>query len=181
MKIFLKRLSLTIVVLSVFLNVTRASISLPEIFSDNMVLQRNSEITIWGWAKTGGPYNIHPKNKLDPAIRLANIALNRYYKTETIEDSGPLFKDITIEKNKAIISFDHSDGLHIVGDRPTCFEIAGSDKVFYRADAKIKGQQVIVTSKNVKSPVTVRFAWSNTATPNLFNGANLPASCFKTE
>lgn len=129
----------------------------------------------------GDTTNIHPKNKLDPAIRLANIALNRYYKTETIEDSGPLFKDITIEKNKAIISFDHSEGLHIIGDKLICFEVAGSDKVFYPADAKIKGQQVIVTSKNVKSPVTVRFAWSNTATPNLFNGANLPASCFKTE
>ncbi len=129
----------------------------------------------------GDTTNIHPKNKLDPAIRLANLALNRYYKTGTIEDSGPLYKDLTIDKNKAIISFDHSEGLHIIGEKPTCFEVAGSDKIYYPAEAKMKGQQVIVTSKQVKLPLSVRFAWSNTATPNLFNGANLPASCFKTE
>lgn len=68
-----------------------------------------------------------------------------------------------------------------MGDKLTYFEIAGEDKVFYPADAKIKGQQVIVQSKNVKIPVAVRFAWRNTAIPNLFNGANLPASCFITE
>jgi sialate O-acetylesterase len=125
--------------------------------------------------------NIHPKNKQDAAMRLANIALNRYYKSVKLEDSGPLYKGITIDKNKAIISFDHSEGLHTAGDKLTYFEIAGEDKVFYPGEAKIKAGQVIVQSKKVKSPVAVRFAWRNTATPNLFNGANLPASCFITE
>jgi sialate O-acetylesterase len=125
--------------------------------------------------------NIHPKDKQDAALRLANIALNRYYKTVKLEDSGPTYKGITINKNKAVISFDHSEGLHVAGDKLTYFEIAGDDKVFYPAEAKIKDGQVIVQSKKVKSPVAVRFAWRNTATPNLFNGANLPASCFTTE
>jgi sialate O-acetylesterase len=125
--------------------------------------------------------NIHPKNKQDAALRLANIALNRYYKKAIPEDSGPLFKAMTIDKNKAIISFDYSEGLHGAGDKLTCFEIAGADKVFYPGEAKIKDQKVIVTSKKVKLPVAVRFAWRNTAIPNLFNGANLPASCFITE
>jgi Domain of unknown function (DUF303). len=125
--------------------------------------------------------NIHPKNKQDAALRLANIALNRYYKTVKIEDSGPLYKGMTIDKNKAIISFDHSEGLHAAGDKLTYFEIAGDDKVFYPAEAKIKDGQVIVQSKKVKTPVAVRFAWRNTAIPNLFNGADLPASCFTTE
>ena len=127
--------------------------------------------------------NIHPKNKQDAALRLANIALNRYYKKTIQEDSGPLFKDMTIEKNKAIISFDHSEGLHVVGAgaRLTYFEIAGEDKIFYPADSKIKDQKVVVQSKKVKIPVAVRFAWTNTAVPNLFNGANLPASCFTTK
>jgi sialate O-acetylesterase len=129
----------------------------------------------------GDTTNIHPKNKQDVALRFANLALNRYYKTKQIEDSGPLYKELTIDKNKAIISFLHSEGLHVAGTKLTCFEIAGEDKVFYPADAKIKGEQVLVSSKKVKSPVAVRFAWSNTATPNLFNGANLPASCFITE
>jgi sialate O-acetylesterase len=125
--------------------------------------------------------NIHPKNKQDAALRLANIALNRYYKTVKLEDSGPIYKGITIDKNKAIISFDHYEGLHAAGDKLTYFEIAGADKVFYAAEAKIKDGKVIVQSKKVKSPVAVRFAWRNTATPNLLNGANLPASCFITE
>jgi len=125
--------------------------------------------------------DIHPKNKQDAALRLANIALNRYYKKSVADDSGPLYKAIKIDKNKAIISFDYSDGLHAVGDKLTYFEIAGEDKIFYPADAKIKDRQVIVWSKKVKTPVAVRFAWKNTATPNLFNGVNLPASCFTTE
>jgi sialate O-acetylesterase len=125
--------------------------------------------------------NIHPKNKQDAALRLANLALNRYYKKSVGDDSGPLYKSISVEKNKAIISFDHNEGLHATGEKLTYFEIAGEDKVFYPAEAKIKDGQVIVQSKKVKIPVAVRFAWSNTAVPNLFNGANLPASCFTTE
>jgi sialate O-acetylesterase len=128
----------------------------------------------------GDTTNIHPKNKQDVALRLANMALNRYYKSKQIEDSGPLYRNMVIDKNKAVISFNHGEGLHATGNKLTCFEIAGEDKVFYPADAKIKGEQVLVSSKKVKSPVTVRFAWSNTATPNLFNRANLPASCFIT-
>ncbi len=126
----------------------------------------------------GDTTNIHPKNKQDAGLRFANLALNRYYKTEQIEDSGPLFRAMVIEKDKAIISFDHSEGLHSFGDKLTCFEIAGSDGLFYPATARIKDQKVVVRSEKVKLPVRVRFAWSNTATPNLFNGAGLPASCF---
>ena len=129
----------------------------------------------------GDTLNIHPKDKQDVALRFANLALNRIYKTVNIEDSGPLFKDMVIDKNKAIISFDHSKGLHAVGGKLNCFEIAGADNVFYYADAIIKDQKVIVQSKKVKAPVVVRFAWRNTATPNLFNGAGLPASCFNTK
>jgi sialate O-acetylesterase len=125
--------------------------------------------------------DIHPKDKQDAAMRLSFLALNRYYKKGLPEDSGPLYKDFTVDKNKAFISFSHSEGLHVKGEKLTYFEIAGADKKFYPAEAKIKGQQVIVQSKNVKIPVAVRFAWRNTAVPNLFNGANLPASCFTTE
>jgi len=128
----------------------------------------------------GDTANIHPKNKQDVGLRFANLALNRHYKKILTEDSGPLFKEMTIEKNKAIVSFDHSEGLHAVGDKLLLFEISGDDKVFYPAQAKIKGQQVIIQSKMVKTPVAVRFAWSNTATPNLFNAVNLPASSFTT-
>ena len=125
--------------------------------------------------------DIHPKNKQDAALRLANIALNRYYKETNTDDSGPLYKGISIDKNKAVITFDHSEGLHSAGDKLSYFEIAGGDKIFYPAEAKVKDGQVVVQSKKVKVPVAVRFAWKNTATPNLFNGVNLPASCFTSE
>jgi sialate O-acetylesterase len=129
----------------------------------------------------GDTSDIHPKNKQDVALRMANLALNRHYDKLKTEDSGPLYREMRIDKNKAIISFDHADGLYVKGSKLNCFEIAGEDMVFYPAGAKIKDNQVIVQSDKVKIPVAVRFAWSNTATPNLFNAANLPASCFRTE
>ncbi|QGY42682.1 sialate O-acetylesterase [Maribellus comscasis] len=129
----------------------------------------------------GDTTNIHPKNKQDVGLRFANLALNRYYETEKIEDSGPLFKSMDIDKNKVLISFEHAAGLHAKGNSLGCFEIAGADGIYYPAEAKIKGEKVIVQSKKIKEPLNVRFAWSNTATPNLFNGAGLPASCFSTE
>ncbi|HEX2975933.1 MAG TPA: sialate O-acetylesterase [Bacteroidales bacterium] len=129
----------------------------------------------------GDTTNIHPKNKKDAALRFASLALNRYYKTIQSEDSGPLFSGMTIEKNKAIISFDHSEGLHTLKGDPDYFEIAGADGIFFPAKAKIKDQKVILQSDKVKVPVKARFAWKNTATPNLLNGAGLPASCFTTE
>jgi len=129
----------------------------------------------------GDTTNIHPKNKQDAALRFANLALNRYYDKVKTEDSGPLYKEMRIDRDKVIISFDHAEGLYVKGDKLNYFEVAGVDKVFYPAKAKIKDNQVIVQSDKVKIPMAVRFAWSNTATPNLFNGANLPASCFKTE
>jgi sialate O-acetylesterase len=131
----------------------------------------------------GDTTNIHPKNKQGAALRFANLALNRVYNKPN-EDSGPLFKSMSVEKGKAIISFDFAEGLYAKGEKGaklSCFEIAGDDKVYYPADAKIVGGQVVLQSKLVKTPAFARFAWGNTATPNLFNGANLPASCFTTE
>ena len=124
--------------------------------------------------------NIHPKNKQDVGLRMANLALKNYYKTTDVEASGPLYRSFEIEKNKIRIFFDHADGLQGRGGALTHFEIAGEDQVFQPAEAVIEGSTVVVSSKNVKLPVTVRFAMSNTAEPNLFNGAGLPGSCFTT-
>ncbi len=129
----------------------------------------------------GDTTDIHPKNKQDVGLRFANMALNRVYKTTKKADSGPLYKEMSIVKNKALISFDYAEGLYTTGKKLSCFEIAGTNNIFHPADAQIKGQQVIVQSKKVKEPVKVRFAWGNTATPNLFNEVGLPASCFITE
>ncbi|TMM53828.1 sialate O-acetylesterase [Maribacter algarum] len=122
--------------------------------------------------------DIHPTNKQDVGLRLANIALKEQYKSLQAEVYGPLFKEINILGSKVEVSFDHSEGLNFQGKKGTHFEVAGTDGNYYVAKAKIKDEKVILSAKEVKEPKKVRFAWSNTALPNLFNGAGLPASSF---
>ena len=61
------------------------------------------------------------------------------------------------------------------------FEVAGEDRVFHGAQARLEGETIVVSSDAVPSPVAVRFAFTNTAQPGLFNQAGLPASCFRTD
>lgn len=129
----------------------------------------------------GDTTDIHPKNKSAAGLRFGNMALNRHYKAINVEDSGPLFDAMTIDKDKAVISFTHAEGIHSIDKKVSGFEIAGTDGVFYPADAKIEGETVVLKSKNVDVPNSVRFAWRNTATPQLYNSAGLPASSFRTK
>lgn len=124
--------------------------------------------------------DIHPKNKKSVGIRLANLALAETYKTNSNLVNGPLFKGFKIEKNKVIVSFDHADGLYFKNKKSNQFEVAGADGVFVPAETSIKNNQVILTSK-VVNPARVRFAWGNTTQSDLFNKANLTASCFSSE
>ncbi|WP_163400530.1 sialate O-acetylesterase [Flavobacterium fluviatile] len=125
--------------------------------------------------------DIHPKDKKSVGIRLANLALANTYKTNSNLINGPLFKEIKIDKNKVTVSFDYAEGLYFKNNVTKQFEIAGADGTFYPAEASIKNNQVIVTSKKVPNPLKVRFAWGNTIQSDLFNKANLPASCFISE
>ena len=130
----------------------------------------------------GNTENIHPKNKIDVGIRLANWALHYTYGKKDVVASGPMYRNRTIEKNKIRLFFDYAEqGLMTKGKELTYFEIAGEDQQFVPAQARIEGNTVIVQAKTVKNPVAVRFAWSNTAEPNLFNKAGLPTSCFRTD
>lgn len=122
--------------------------------------------------------DIHPTNKQDVGLRLANIALKEQYDNFHDEVFGPLFKEINILGSKVEVNFDYSEGLNFRGKKGTHFEIAGTDGTFYAAKARIKNDKVILSTKEVKEPTKVRFAWSNTALPNLFNGVGLPASSF---
>lgn len=123
--------------------------------------------------------DIHPRNKQDVGLRLANLALAQHYKTTGKPlVYGPLFKELKIHKDKVEVFLDHAAGLYAKGKEVTHFEVAGEDGTYYPAKAVIKDNKVWVSSKNVKQPKNVRFAWSNTAIPNLFNAAGLPASSF---
>jgi sialate O-acetylesterase len=80
-----------------------------------------------------------------------------------------------------VLTFDHATGLKPSSGDLTGFAIAGSDKKFVWANAKIDHDQVTVWSDEVKEPASVRYGWSSHPKGNLVNGANLPASPFRTD
>ncbi|MDR3491221.1 sialate O-acetylesterase [Mucilaginibacter sp.] len=129
----------------------------------------------------GDAYRIHPQNKQEASRRLALIARAKTY-GENISCSGPIYKSQVIKDNKIELEFiNTNDGLLAKGDTLKGFIIAGADKKFYPARAIISGNKVIVNSGNVPNPIAVRYAWANNPVCNLYNGANLPASPFRTD
>ena len=126
--------------------------------------------------------DIHPKNKQDVGKRLALSAEALAYHRK-VEYAGPVYKEMALVDNESAIklNFDHARGLMAKGDKLTGFAIAGEDKKFVWADAKIVGKSVIVSSPQVPHPVAVRYAWHINPICNLYNGAGLPASPFRTD
>ena len=129
----------------------------------------------------GDTTDIHPRNKQDVGLRFAGLALKDHYGKNNVVSSGPLYRSMEVDGRRVRLFFDHAEGLQARGGKLTHFEVAGADGIFYPAQAEIKDNTVVVYSREVRQPVAVRFAWSSTATPNLFNGAGLPASAFTTE
>lgn len=126
--------------------------------------------------------DIHPKDKLDVGERLARWALHDVYGDRKIARSGPLYKRMRTEGDKIRILFDHCQGgLVARGGALNYFLVAGPDHVFYPAKAEIDRDSVVVSSPEVPAPVAVRFAYEDAPVPNLFNGAGLPASPFRTD
>ena len=143
----------------------------------------------------GETEDIHPKDKFDVGERLSLWALHNDYGQKDLVFSGPLFKSMKIEDNKARISFDYVGSGLMVGKKQgrtptvedkdgklTRFAIAGEDRKWYWADAVIDGDTVVVSSPDVLKPVAVRYAFSMNPTGcNLYNKEGLPASPFHTE
>ena len=126
--------------------------------------------------------DIHPPNKQEVGRRLSLWALANTHGKADLVYSGPLYKALTVEGNKAIVSFNHAAGLKATdGKDLTWWTVAGEDKKFVAAKATISGDTVIVTAEGVATPVAVRFGWHQLAEPNLKNGADLPASPFRTD
>jgi len=126
--------------------------------------------------------DIHPTNKHDVGLRLANYALAETYGKKGMAHKSPAYKDMKIEKNKIRISFTDADnGLVVKGATATEFYIAGEDQIFLPAIAKIEGNTVVVSNKTITKPVAVRFGFSNTAMPNLFSKEGLPVNLFRTD
>jgi sialate O-acetylesterase len=129
----------------------------------------------------GDENDIHPRNKLDVGRRLAAWALAGTY-GEKVIPSGPLFDRFTVEGDWVRIRFKHGVGLKTSDGGPVKgFAIAGEDRRFVWADARIDGDAVIVSSPKVLKPVAVRYGWADNPIANLYNGAGLPASPFRTD
>jgi len=131
-----------------------------------------------------GEWNdIHPDNKKTVGERLA-LAAEKLAYGENIVYSGPIYESSKVEGNKITISFG-SVGSGLIandGEELSEFAIAGADKKFVWAKAKIEGDKIIVWNDSVVSPMYVRYAWADDpVNPNLFNKEGLPASPFRTD
>ena len=132
----------------------------------------------------GDADDIHPRNKQDVGLRLALNALNKDYGRKDIAYSGPVFKTMNINADKAVIEFSNADNGFIVKNKYGYIEgfaIAGADKKFVWAKAYIEEGRIVVCSDQVKNPVAVRYSWSNNPDVNLFNKGGLPAAPFRTD
>jgi sialate O-acetylesterase len=112
---------------------------------------------------------------------LALLALAHVYGQKLVSE-GPSFRAIKREGGGLRVSFDHTDGgLAVQGERPAEFSLAGADRKWHWADAKIDGDTIVVSSAEVPEPVAVRYAWQANPQATLFNGAGLPAAPFRSD
>ncbi len=138
--------------------------------------------------------NFHPIDKLDVGLRLALAAKKVAYGQDLVY-SGPIYAASKVEGNTLRVSFTHT-GSGLVISRPPWidptaqpwptdkivgFEIAGADGNYVPADAKIDGNDVVISSQQISEPSFVRFAWSSLVWANLYNKEGLPAAPFRTD
>ena len=130
----------------------------------------------------GDANDVHPHDKQTVGKRLALTALAKTY-GQKLEYSGPEYQSqsMKIEGNKIRLKFAHAAGMKAQTGEVKGFAIAGADKKWQWAQAKIEGDSIVVSSPQVLAPVAVRYAWANNPDANLTNEANLPAVPFRTD
>ena len=129
----------------------------------------------------GDPKNLHPPRKAEIGQRLALWALGTTYGRKIVY-SGPLYESMKIVGHEIRISFRFvGAGLEARGDVLKGFAVAGADRKFHWAQARIDGAEVVVSNEEVPAPLAVRYAWTNSPDCNLYNKDGLPASPFRTD
>ena len=124
---------------------------------------------------------LHPRKKVDVGKRLALAARAIAY-GESLVHSGPILQQAEFRDGKVTISFTHVGRGLVAKDGPLeGFVVAGADRKFVWAEARIEGNTVVVSSDQVDDPKAVRYAWANNPIGNLFNREGFPASCFRTD
>lgn len=130
----------------------------------------------------GDPRDIHPLKKREVGERLARLALRGAYGRAGVVAHGPAFRAAEARGAELVLSFDHAEGLNSLGGAPLDqFLLAGEDRAFHPAEARIEGASVVLRSAAVAAPVAARYAWGEADRGTLANGAGLPASSFRTD
>ena len=127
----------------------------------------------------GDPTDIHPRDKKTVGTRLALAARAIAY-GERVEHLGPLVRQVSPEAATLRVSFDHADGLAFRGEAGARgFEIAGADRKYVKAQARIEGTSLVISSAEVPAPRSLRYAWADNPEVSLYNAQGLPASPFR--
>jgi sialate O-acetylesterase len=129
---------------------------------------------------TGDADNIHGKDKIPVGDRLARCALANYYGKKVVFE-GPTIKSVERLPNSIRLHFTHTEGGLVNRGDKLEFTIAGDDRKWVWADARIEGDTIVVSSPSVPNPREVRYAWQSNPSATLFNGAGLPAAPFRTD
>lgn len=146
-------------------------------------------------ADVGDVVDIHPKDKQDVGDRLALVARKVAYGDKKVVYSGPIYDKMTVKNGSVHLTFTNKGSGLIIGSAPWVtlgatplpttsllgFTIAGEDLKFVPAEAKIVGDEVVVSAAGVAKPTAVRYGWANIFEGNLYNKEGLPASPFRTD
>lgn len=131
----------------------------------------------------GDPYDIHPKNKQEVGRRLALAAQAIAYGKDVVY-AGPIYGSMKTEGTAIRVTFKHVSGGLVAkrgGGSLKGFEIAGEDRKFVPAEAKISGGTIVVRSAQIPHPVAVRYAWADNPECSLYGKSGLPAYPFRTD
>jgi len=130
---------------------------------------------------TGDANDIHPKDKREVGERLAWCAMANHYGKKVV-CSGPTFTSMEQLPGALKLHFKNTNGgLVVKGDKLGEFALAGDDRKWFWADARIESDSVTVSSPKVPNPKAARYAWQSNPVATLFNGAGLPAAPFRTD
>lgn len=132
----------------------------------------------------GDADDIHPRNKQDVGKRVA-LAVQKLVFNKAETDVGPVYRSMQIIGDSVKVTFNTTASKLIAKDKygyVTGFAIAGADKKFVWAKAKITGNMVVVWSDEVKAPLNVRYGWANNpADASLYSNNMMPAFPFRTD
>lgn len=130
----------------------------------------------------GSQFTIHPSDKTTIANRLLYWALNQTYGKKGIACQSPRYKNMTIKGDSVFITFSDAPHGFTSNDQDiNGFEIAGTDRVFHPAKAKIYRKSILLINDNPSGPAAVRYAFRDWVVGNLYNTEGLPVAPFRTD